>query len=67
MLDNPAECRRNALACVQLSQASPSPEAKEHFAELARTWLRLAGDLKSGQALVDLLDYFEPQLERRTG
>jgi ubiquinone biosynthesis protein UbiJ len=64
MLDNPPECRRNALACVQ---ASPSPEAKEHFAELARTWLRLAGDLKSGQALVDLLDDFEPQLERGAG
>jgi hypothetical protein len=41
---------------MQISDASASPEAREHFADLARTWLRLAGDLESGQALIDLLD-----------
>jgi hypothetical protein len=67
MSGNPRECRRNALACMQLSQTSTSPKAREHFAHLARTWLRLAGDLESSQTLVELLDDFELEPERRAG
>jgi ubiquinone biosynthesis protein UbiJ len=52
---------------MQISQSSASSEATEHFADLARTWLRLAGDLESGQALIDLLNEIEPDLERRAG
>jgi hypothetical protein len=52
---DPKECRRHALVCMQISQSSPSPEARKHFADLARTWLRLAGDLKSTQPIIDLL------------
>jgi hypothetical protein len=66
MPGNPKECRRHALTCMQLAQTAPSPEAREHFAELSQTWLRPAGDIESGQALVDLLnDFDEP--ERRAG
>ena len=65
MSGNPKECRRNALECMQLAQTAPSPEAREHFAELSQTWLRLAGDIESGHALVDLLNDFEER-ERRT-
>jgi hypothetical protein len=66
MAGNPKECRRNALECMQLAQTAPSPEAREHFAELSQTWLRLAGEIEAGQALVDLLnDFDEP--ERRAG
>jgi ubiquinone biosynthesis protein UbiJ len=50
---------------MQISDASASPEAREHFADLARTWLRLAGDLESGQALIDLLDDLEREPEKR--
>jgi hypothetical protein len=64
MPGNPKECRRNALTCMQLAQTAPSPEAREHFAELSQTWLGLAGDIESGQALVDLLNDFE-EPERR--
>ena len=64
---NPRECRRNALSCMQISQTATSPEAREHFANLARTWLRLAGDLESSQALIDLLDDFEPEPKRQAG
>jgi hypothetical protein len=39
------ECRRQALACVRLAQTSISPEARLHYANLAKTWLTLAGDL----------------------
>jgi ubiquinone biosynthesis protein UbiJ len=67
MPGDPKECRRHALSCMQISQSSASSEATEHFADLARTWLRLAGDLESGQALIDLLNEIEPDLERRAG
>ena len=49
---------------MQISDASASPEAREHFADLARTWLRLA---ESGQALIDLLDDLEREPEKRAG
>ena len=66
MSGNPKECRRNAFTCMQLAQTAPSPGAREHFAELSQTWLRLAGDIETGQTLVDLLnDFDEP--ERRAG
>jgi ubiquinone biosynthesis protein UbiJ len=52
---------------MQISDASASPEARKHFADLARTWLRLAGDLESGQALIDLLDDLEREPEKRAG
>ena len=67
MPGSPSECRRHALVCMQISDASASPEAREHFADLARTWLRLAGDLESGQALVDLLGDLEREPEKRAG
>ena len=42
---DPQECRRQALACVRLAQTSISPQARRHYAELAKTWLTIAGDL----------------------
>ena len=39
------ECRRQALACVRLAQTSISLQARRHYAELAKTWLTIAGDL----------------------
>jgi hypothetical protein len=42
---DPKECRQQALACVRLAQTSPSPQVRRHYAELAKTWLTLAGDL----------------------
>jgi hypothetical protein len=35
---DPKECRQQALACV-------SPQTRRHYAELAKAWLMLAGDL----------------------
>jgi hypothetical protein len=43
---DPQECRQQALACVKLAQTSTSLEARRHYAELAKTWLTLAGDLE---------------------
>jgi hypothetical protein len=44
---SPQECRRQALACIRLAQALASPKDREMFANLAKTWLSLAGDLEA--------------------
>jgi hypothetical protein len=54
------ECRRHALHLARLAQTSTTPEAREHYAELAKTWLKIAADLESGQALLDAMDEIEP-------
>ena len=47
MPGDPKECRQHALAYVRLAQTSASPQSREEFASLARTWIRLADDLES--------------------
>jgi hypothetical protein len=48
--NSPKECRRQALACVQLALDSGSPKKKEIFAKLATRWISLAEDLKAIEA-----------------
>jgi len=56
MPGDPRECRQHALTCVRLAQTSASPQAREQFANLARTWIRLADDLERSQTILDVLD-----------
>jgi hypothetical protein len=56
MPGDPRECRQHALSCVRLAQTSASPQAREQFANLARTWIRLADDLERSQAFLNALD-----------
>jgi hypothetical protein len=44
--NSPKECRRQALACVQLALDSALPKDKETFARLATRWISLANDLE---------------------
>ncbi|HEY6670747.1 MAG TPA: hypothetical protein VI075_07430, partial [Methyloceanibacter sp.] len=53
MPGNPEECRQHALACVRLAQTSATPQARDHFAKLARSWIKLAEDLERGRAFLD--------------
>jgi hypothetical protein len=46
MPSEPNECRRQELACVRRAQNSVSPKDRETFANMAKTWLTLAGDLE---------------------
>jgi hypothetical protein len=46
------ECRQHALTCVQLVQTAATQQARENFAKLARTWIRLAEDLERSQAFL---------------
>jgi hypothetical protein len=44
---DPNECRQHALDCVRMSQTSNTPEAREIWSDLAKTWLRFAFDLEA--------------------
>ena len=56
MPGDPKECRQHALACVRLAQTSASPQTREQFANLARTWIRLADDLERTLAILHAKD-----------
>jgi hypothetical protein len=58
MPGNPEECRRHALECVRLAQASVNLQRREYFAKLAATWIELAEELERER---ELLDDDEPQ------
>jgi hypothetical protein len=66
MPGDPQECRRHALTCVRLAQTSASPQAREEFASLANTWLRLATDLEQARAFLGAMDDADEPI-RRTG
>ena len=66
MPGDPKECRQHALTCARLAQTSASPQARERFASLANTWLRLAEDLERTWALLEMFDD-EDERERLTG
>jgi hypothetical protein len=53
MPGSPEECRLHALTCARLVQTSATRQARDHFAKLAKTWIRLADDLEGGRALLD--------------
>jgi hypothetical protein len=65
MPNSPQECRRQALACVRLAQASASGKDREKFANLAKVWLSLAGDLAAIDAALESAD--EPSGDEHTG
>ena len=66
MPGDPKECRQHALTCARLAQTLASPQARERFASLANTWLRLADDLERTLALLETFDD-EDERERLTG
>ena len=55
------ECRDHALHCVRMSQTSNSPEAREIWSDLAKTWLRFASDLEANEGLLDQWDKPKPR------
>jgi hypothetical protein len=65
MPGNPVECRQHALHCVRLAQTSATPQARDHFAKLARSWIRLAQDLE--RALAFLNEDDETETTKQTG
>jgi hypothetical protein len=69
MANSPKECRREALACVQLALDSALPKDKEIFARLATRWISLAKDLEAIEAQLKSGREIKTQkvAQRRTG
>ena len=65
MPGDPKECRQQALECIRLAQTSASPQARDRFASLAWTWIRLADDLERNLTVLEGLDD-ETDAERLT-
>jgi len=42
MPGDPKECRKHALNWMLEAKAAKTPETREHFAKLARSWIKLA-------------------------
>jgi hypothetical protein len=66
MPGGPKECRQHALACARRAQTSSTQELRDHFAGLARTWIRLADDLERTLAILDA-EEDETEPERQAG
>jgi hypothetical protein len=70
MPGDPKECRQHALNCVLEAKAARTTQARDSFAKLARSWIKLAEELERTQALLAEVDeYYDPDegFERRTG
>jgi hypothetical protein len=59
MPGDPNECRLNAICHLRLADGASDAEARASFAVLAETWTRLAAELESEQALLNILSELE--------
>ena len=60
MPGDPKECRQHALNCVHLAKGASTPELRDHFAKLARTWIKLADELEQSEAFLAAIESHEP-------
>jgi hypothetical protein len=56
MTGDPSQCREQAAECVRLANEGTTQESRDEFVELAQVWLKLAIQLESDKALLDMLD-----------
>jgi len=56
MPGDPKECRQHARRCAELASTATTPEARAQFLSLQQSWIRLAAELDSAQALIGALD-----------
>ena len=52
---DPNECRERAANCKELAERATRPDARTHFLGLATQWERLASELESTQAFLDVM------------
>jgi hypothetical protein len=77
MPGDPNECRTHALECTNLAETALNKKAHEMFLYFASTWLKLASQIESSQALVDkwggqshlthLIQRFKPNRSLQSG
>jgi hypothetical protein len=56
MPGDPKECREHARRCAELARTAASPEAREHFTSLQKSWTRLAAEIESSLAFLETID-----------
>ncbi len=59
MSGNAYQCRLNAEHCLRLAERARIPKARETFTTLAKTWIGLAAQLESEQALLSAISELE--------
>ena len=60
MPGDPKECRQHALNRVHLAKGASTPELRDHFAKLARTWIKLAEELEQSEVFLAAIEDDEP-------
>jgi hypothetical protein len=55
------QCRQRALNCMLEAKAARTPQARENFANLARSWIKLAEEFELTQALLAEVELKEPE------
>jgi hypothetical protein len=53
---DPSLCRKQAAECVRLANEGTTQQSRDDFIELANVWLKLAAQLESDGALLDMFD-----------
>ena len=59
MPGDPKECRQHAERCAELARLASTPEARDQFLSLQRTWIRLASELDQARALIEVTQELE--------
>jgi hypothetical protein len=54
MSGDPSQCREQAAECVRLANEGATQQSRDEFIELAQVWLKLAAQLESDKALLDM-------------
>jgi hypothetical protein len=58
---DPSQCRQHARRCAELARTANTPETREHFANLASSWLNLAKEVEGAQAFLRTMDEIEAE------
>jgi hypothetical protein len=56
MPGDPRACREHARRCAELAALVATPEEREHFLSLERTWIRFAAELESAAAFLNTME-----------
>ena len=72
MPGDPKECRAHAVRCKELAEAAPTPDVRQHFTQIADSWIRLAVELETAERFIQAMEAIEanPELAppyRQTG
>ena len=65
MSGDPSQCREQAAECVRLANEGATQQSRDEFIELAQFWLKLAAQLESDKALLDMLGNAQKTRTRR--